>query len=341
MVPKDAHAMTERHVHTPVAAVDHIDTTLELIERAQSLEYDRAWVPETWGRDAIATLAAASRSTSTIGLGTSIVNVFSRSPALLGQSAATLDELAPGRFRLGIGPSGPALIEGWHGASYDRPLRRTRESAEIIRQVLDGDVVSYDGDIFQVDGFRLRFDRADRHIPIDLAGLGPKSVELAGFAGDGWHAMLATPDGLRAQLDHLATGAAKANRSVADCDVTLGVTCCALSDAERARRLAAGHIAFYTGAMGPFYGQALARQGFESVAKSVATAWQAGDRDSAIETVQTELLDEIAIAGDPETARSQLEQFTSIDGVDAVAVSFPRGAETDEVMSTLEALAPR
>lgn len=332
--------MTDYHVHTPVAAVDHVDDTLELISRAEALGYGRAWVPETWGRDAVSTLAAAAEATESIGLGTSIVNVFSRSPAVLGQTAATLDELTDGRFRLGIGPSGPAVIEGWHGGSYDRPLRRTREATEIVRQVLSGEVVSYEGEVFDVDGFRLRFDRPDRPVPVDLAGLGPKSVELAGFAGDGWHAMLSTPDGLTDQLEHLATGAAKADRAPADCDVTLGITCCAMDDGDAARTLAAGHIAFYLGAMGPFYGRHLARQGFGTLAKDVADAWDRGDRQKAIETVEAELLDELAAAGTPAEARDRLRRFVELDDVDAVAVSFPRGADIETVEETLRSVAP-
>ena len=332
--------MTARHIHTPVAALPQVDDTIELVERAELLGYDHAWVPETWGHDAVSTLAAASQRVDRIGLGTSIANVYARSPALLGQTAATLGELAPGPFRLGIGPSGPALVEGWHGIEYDRPLRRSREAAEIIKAVLTGDVVHYEGDIFHLDGFRLRNSPPETDISVDLAGLGPKSVELAGFIGDGWHAMLATPDGIRAQLEHLERGCERAGRTLADVDVVLGITCCALPDRSEARRLAAGHIAFYTGAMGPFYGKALARQGYEELARDVASAWQAGDRDAAIERVEADLLDDIAIAGTPSEAREQLDRFTDLAGIDAVAVSFPRGATLDHLHDTLDALAP-
>lgn len=332
--------MTSRHVHTPVAAQDHLTDTLDLICAAEDLGYEHAWVPETWGRDAITTLATASQQIDRIGLGTSIANVYSRSPAVLGQSAATLAESTPGPLRLGIGPSGPAVIDNWHGLDYERPLRRTREATEIIRQVLSGDIVSYDGEIFEVDGFRLRFDPPDEPIPIDLAGLGPKSVELAGFIGDGWHGLLSTSDGIREQLNHLHRGAEKRDRSLEDIDVTLSLTCCALDDEETARRLAAGHIAFYTGAMGPFYGKALARQGFGELAQRIVDYWQAGDKEAAIDAVDAELLDDIAVAGTPSTARDKLRRFEAIEGVDAVAVSFPRGASLPQITETLEALAP-
>ncbi len=332
--------MSSRHIHTPVAAQPQLMDTVSLIEDAEGLGYDHAWVPETWGRDAITTLATAASTVDTIGLGTSIVNVYARSPAILGQTAATLAEATPGPFRLGVGPSGPALVNNWHGIKYERPLRRTREATEIIRAVLSGEIVEYEGDIFEVEGFRLRFDPPAEPVPIDLAGLGPKSVELAGFIGDGWHGLLATPSGLEDQLDHLRRGARKRDRSLDDIDVTVSLTCCSLEDGDTARELAAGHIAFYTGAMGPFYGKALARQGYEELAMQVVQDWQAGNRDEAIEAVKNEVLDDIAAAGSPTEVRNRVETFEAIDGVDAVAVSFPRGATRSQINETVESLAP-
>lgn len=333
--------MTERHIHTPVASPDHIEETLSLIDRAEALGYDHAWVPETWGRDAVSTLAAAASRVDRIGLGPSILNVYSRSPAIIAQSAVTLDELAQGPIRVGIGPSGPAVIERWHGLEYDRPLRRTRETAEIIRAICSGEVVEYDGELFSLSGFRLRCEPPASPPAVDLAGLGPKSVELAGFIGDGWHAMLATHDGFDTHLDHLERGASKAGRDIDDIEVTLGITCCVDDDGEAARDLVAGHIAFYTGGMGPFYGKSLARQGYESLARQIVTDWQSGDRGDAIQAVKDELLDDIAVAGTPDDAAAQLDRFASIDGVDAVAVSFPRGATVTQLTDTIEALAPR
>lgn len=332
--------MATRDVHLPVAAQESIETTLALAERAGSLGYDRVWAPETWGRDAVSTLAVLADRLDDVGLGASILNVYSRSPALLGQTAATLAELSDGDFRLGLGPSGPALVERWHGLTHDRPLRRTREAAEIARAVLSGEVVDYDGEVFQLEGFRLRCDPPAAPVPIDLTGLGPKAVELAGFAGDGWHALFVTPDGLADRLDDLDRGARKAGREDAAHRVTLSIPACALDDGDRARRLARGHLAFYVGGMGPYYAKALARQGHEATARTVVEAWQAGDRERAMAAFDDDLLDDLAAAGTPETARSALERLEALPGVDAVAISFPRGADREEQRATLEALAP-
>ena len=325
-------------VHLPVAAQPDIQTTISFIEHAEALGYARVWSPETWGRDAVATLAAASTSLEHTDLGTSILNVYSRSPALRGQTAVTLAELAPGDFRLGIGPSGPGVVERWHGLGYDRPLRRTREATEIIRMATAGEVVDYDGDIFELEGFRLRCNPPDRPIPVDLAGLGPKAVELAGFIGDGWHALMVTQEGIAARLEDLTRGAERAGRDPDEIRVTLSVTCCAKEDAAKARRLVAEHIGFYLGSMGPFYARALAEQGRREVVETIVSAWRGGERDVAVETIETELLDDLAAAGTPQDVRESLEEFESVDGIDAIAVSFPRGASPEETSETLEAI---
>jgi coenzyme F420-dependent oxidoreductase len=275
-----------------------------------------------------------------VGIGTSVANVYSRSPALLGQTAATLQEVSDGRFRLGLGPSGPAVVEGWHGADYDRPLRRTREAIEVVRLVLSGDPVEYDGEVFQLSGLRLRCDPPDTVPGIDAAGMGPKSVELAGRFADGWHALMLTKAGLRDRLADLKRGAELGDRDREELRVTLSLPCIALDDRERARRLARNHLAFYVGAMGTFYREALERQGYDEEAVEIASEWANGNQDAALAAISDELLDDLGIAGTPEECRERYAEWEAIDGVDAVSVSFPRGAEPDEISATMRALAP-
>jgi coenzyme F420-dependent oxidoreductase len=330
----------DRTVHLPVAAQPSVDTLVELTRRAEELEYEHAWLPETWGRDAVTSLTSMALGTEEIGLGPSIWNVYSRSPALIGQTAATLQEVSDGRFRVGLGPSGPAVIQGWHGEQFDRPLRRTRETIDIVRKVLLGETVNYDGDCFTVGGFRLRCDPPETPPPIDAAAMGPKSVELAGRFADGWHAIVFTPDGLRDRLEDLRRGAELGDRDPDDVRVTLSLTCCALEDGERARRLARQHAAFYVGGMGTYYRDSLARQGYEELAHDISSAWGSGDKERATELVGDDLLDDLGAAGTPERTREEVEKFAAIDGVDAVAVGFPRGATVEEARETMAALAP-
>lgn len=330
----------ERSVHLPVAAQPEVETIVGFASSAECEGYDRVWLPETWGRDAVTVLTTVAHGTEEIGIGSSVLPIYSRSPALLGQTAATLQEVSEGRFRLGIGPSGPAVIEGWHGASFDRPLRRTRETVEIVRKVLSGETVNYDGDSFTLAGLRLRCDPPDEPVPMDVAAMGPKAVELAGRFADGWHGIVLTPDGIEQRLGDLVRGADLGDRDPEDVRVTISVTTCALADGERARDLARRHMAFYLGAMGTYYRDSLARQGHGDVAEAVAAAWASGDREEAVSLIPDDLLDSLCAAGRPERAREGVERFAAIDGVDDVAVGFPRGATEEEIEATIDALAP-
>lgn len=332
--------MTDTDVFLPVGSQPSLDALVEQATLAEDLGYDNAWLPESWGRDAVTVLANVARDTDEIGIGTSIVNTYSRSPALLGQTAATLQEASDGRLRLGIGPSGPIVIENWHGSDFGNPLRRTRETLEIVKQVTSGEVVEYDGEYFDLEGFRLRCDPPDPAPPVDAAALGPKAVEMTGRFADGWHAVNYTRDGLADRLADLERGAELGGRALDDVRVMLSVGCCALEDGQRARDLVAQHTAFYIGGMGTFYRDNLARQGYEAVAREIYDAWQEDDRELAMQLVRDELRDQMGAAGTPEEARAQLAQFEDLDGVDAVNVSFPRGAEPAEIHATMEALAP-
>jgi coenzyme F420-dependent oxidoreductase len=330
----------ERDVFLPVAAQPSVEALVEQAERAESLGYERVWLPETWGRDAVTVLTSIARETEHVGIGTSIMPLYSRSPALIGQTAATLGEVSDGRFRLGLGPSGPIVIENWHGVEYGNPLRRTRETVDVVREVLSGEEVTYDGEYFDLEGFRLRCDPPDPAPPIDVAGMGPKAVELAGRFADGWHALMLTPDGLADRIEDLERGADLGERDPDDLRVTLSLTCAALDDPERAREIVRQHTAFYVGGMGTFYRENLARQGYEETAHAVYDAWNEGDRERATAAIDDELLDDLAVAGTPEEARDRLESFAALDAVDAVSVSFPRAATGEEITSTIDNLAP-
>jgi len=333
-------ADTSRDLFLPVAAQTAVSSFVDIATQAEELSYDRVWMPETWGRDAVTVLATIAAQTDEIGIGTSILNVYSRSPALIGQTAATLQEASDGRFRLGLGPSGPILVEGWHGVDYERPLRRTRETIEIVREVLDGESVTYNGDMFQLSGFRLRQGPPAAPPRIDAGGMSPKSVELAGRFGDGWHALMVTPEGLANRIDDFRRGADLGDRDTDDQRITVSLPCCALSDEERARHLCREHLAFYVGAMGTFYREALAAQGYEETANHIAQRWASGDSQAAMDAIDVDLLDTFAAAGTPEHCRQQLERFATINGVDSVSVSFPRGASEDDIETTVAALAP-
>lgn len=330
-----------RDLFLPVAAQPGLENLVEMSARAEREGYERVWLPETWGRDAVSVLATIAERTDDVGIGTSIMNVYSRSPALIGQTAATLQEASGGRFRLGLGPSGPILMEGWHDVDYGNPLRRTRETVDVVRRVLSGETVQYDGECFQLAGFRLRQGPPETPPPIDAGGMGPKSVELAGRFGDGWHALLFTPEGLADRIADFERGGEMGDIGRDSQRVTVSVGCCALDDRERARYLAREHLAFYVGGMGTFYREAMSRQGYEETATTVAQRWGSGDTEAAVDAIDDDVLDAFAVAGHPEECRERLTAFAQVEGVDAVAVSFPRAADPEEIAATTERLANR
>jgi coenzyme F420-dependent oxidoreductase len=328
-----------RDVYLPVAAQPSIESFLTYAEQAEDLGYDRVWCPETWGRDAVTILSAVAERTDEIGLGSSILNVYSRSPALLGQTAATIQELSNGRLRMGLGPSGPILVEGWHGTDFEDPLRYTRETIEIVKTVAAGEPLEYDGKHYQLSGFRLRFDPPEP-APIDAGGMSPKSVELAGRFGDGWHALMLTPEGLRDRIEDFEHGSELGDRDRASQRVTLALPCMALEDGERARDLVRNHIAFYVGGMGTFYREALERQGYEETARTVAAEWANRNKEAAAEAIGDDLLEDLAAAGTPAECKEQVAAFADIDGIDAINISFPRAADPEDIETTMDVLAP-
>jgi coenzyme F420-dependent oxidoreductase len=332
--------MTARDVFLPVAAQPSVDALVEQAERGEDLGYDRAWLPETWGRSVSVVLTGIAEHTDEIGIGTSIMPVYSRSPALIGMTAATLQEVSDGRFRLGLGPSGPIVIENWHGVEFGNPLRRTRETVDVVKRVLSGEEVEYDGEYFDLSGFRLRQGLPDPVPPVDVAAMGPKAVELAGRFADGWHALMLTRDGLTERFEDLERGAELAGKDPDEVRTTLSLTCCVLEDGDRARELVRQHLAFYLGGMGTYYRDNLARQGREELAHGIYDAWNDGRREEATAMIDDDLLDAMAVGGTPEHARDLLAEFEAVDGVDAVSISFPRGASVEEILATMEALAP-
>jgi coenzyme F420-dependent oxidoreductase len=332
--------VTTRDVFLPVAAQPSVDALVDQAVRGEELGYDRAWLPESWGRSAPVTLTSIAENTEEIGIGTSIMPVYSRSPALIGMTAATLQEVSGGRLRLGLGPSGPIVIENWHGVEFGNPLRRTRETVDVVKRVLSGEEVEYDGEYFELSGFRLRQGAPDPVPAIDAAAMGPKAVELAGRFADGWHALMLTREGLSERLEDLERGSELAGREPGEVRTTLSLTCCALEDGERARDLVRQHVAFYIGGMGTYYRDNLARQGHEELAHGIYDAWNDDRRGEAVSLIDDDLLDSLAVGGTPERARELLAEFETLDGVDVASVSFPRGADVEEIVATMEALAP-
>ena len=312
----------------------------ENVRLADSLGYDSVWLGEAWGYELFTSLADLVRITSRMKLGVGVANIFSRSPALVATTAATLDERSGGRMLLGLGSSGPQVVEHWHGAPFSRPLQRTREYVAIINAILRREPLNFKGEIFSLErGFTIRFKPIRDHIPIYLASLGPKNIQLAGEVADGilpvyWPAR--DYPALRQQLDE---GSARADRPAGSVSIAPYLTVeIALDEGERqaARMRAAAPIAFYVGRMGTFYAEMLTRHGFGDDVAAILKGWESGHR-SAIAAVSDQLLDATAIVGTPDEVVARLREWQAL-GMDEPLISMP-GGTAEEAAARLEALA--
>lgn len=276
------------------------------------------WVPEAWGQDALTPLAFLAARTTTIGLGTSIAQVGARTPAMLAMSAMSLQALSGGRFRLGLGTSGPQVMEGWHGVPFRKPVTTLRETIEIVRMVARGERLEYEGDVYRLPlpdgrGKALRTWMPPVEVPIYIASLSERSLELCGELADGWLGNVFVPEHADAFLDHIAAGAARAGRTVADLDLVVPVSVEVTDDVEEAARKHARGYAFTIGAMGSastnFFNTALERQGFTDDVRAVQRLWLDGRREEAEERVPIELGLRTNLIGTPDMIRERLRRY--------------------------------
>lgn len=319
---------------------DDLGDAVDLTKHAEELGYGYVTTGETSGRNVVPVLSIIAHETNEIGITNDVFSPYSRSPALLGQTAVTMQEISDRQVRLRLGASSPALVEQWHGLEFDRPLRHLREAIEIVQQVQSGEPVEYDGEIFTPDGLRLTCPPPEPPVPVDVATLGPKATEMAGRFADGWVPQLLPLSGLEDRMDDLRRGVDIGDRDPDELRVSPTMRCCALEDGDQAREYARRHVTFMIAVYGPYYRQAIADAGWSDVTDEVRSRWHDGDREGATAAVSDELLDELVAAGTPEKAREQVERFEAIDGVDAIQISFFSGMSLGEQERTVEELAP-
>lgn len=305
---------------------------------AEECGYEAIFVPEAWGRDAFVTLGALARVTERIGLGTAIVNVYSRTPALLAMAAVTLDELSGGRAILGLGTSGQRVIEGWHGVPMARPLRRLRETTEAVRAIVGGSRHGYTGETLSVaPGFAVTLARPRDRIPIFHASLTPRAIRQCAEVADGWLPYFASPETLRADLSTIEETLGRAGRERASFTVTPFLPVLVSDDEAAARAVLKRHLAFYIGGMGRFYRETVARHGFADAAEEIRGLWDARERDAAALAVTDELLDAFAIVGDAARCRARLDDYRAA-GADLPVIALPGDVTLADAERTVRAL---
>ncbi|MEV0054588.1 LLM class flavin-dependent oxidoreductase [Saccharopolyspora shandongensis] len=320
---------------------------VEFAVEAEKLGLDIVWVAEAWGSDAPSTLGYLAARTEHVLLGSGIIQLGTRTPVAIAQAAITLSQLSAGRFLLGLGPSGPQVIEGLHGVPFAKPMARMRETVEVIRAALSGEKISFSGGQFQIplpggDARPMRLSaRAEHDIPIYLATLSPGMLRLTGRIADGWLGTSFVPEGAgEAYFAHLDAGLAEAGRTRADLDVCQGAEVAFAADADELREMLGDRkkkLAFSLGGMGSsstnFYNNAYSRQGWAEVAAQVRQRWQAGDHDGAAALVTDEMVLGTTLIGTEEMVRDRLRVWQDA-GVDTVRL-YPAGETLDERLTTL------
>jgi F420-dependent oxidoreductase-like protein len=310
---------------------------IECVQAADQSGYDSFWMPEAWEYDAFAILSELAVKTERISLGTGIINVFSRSPALIAMSAASLDEISGGRFRLGLGTSGAKVIEDLHGLSYSKPLIRLKEAIQIVRLLLAGERADFEGECFHLRRFKLGFKPLRDRIPILVAALNPVSLRQIGRIADGWLPTHWPLSRLADGRSEILAAASEVGRNGDEFEIAPFVNLVVNDDLTKARDSARLPLAYYIGGMGTYYHASLSRLGFSDDAGQIRELWQAGRRKDAIKAVTDEMVDSIAICGPPEHCRSRLDEISE-HGATLPILSLPSEGSTLEKCRLIESL---
>ncbi|MGH3342949.1 MAG: LLM class F420-dependent oxidoreductase [Carbonactinosporaceae bacterium] len=308
---------------------------LELAREADRLGYAVCWAAEAYGSDAATILAWIAAHTERIDVGSAVFQIPGRTPALTAMTAATLDTLSGGRFRLGLGVSGPQVSEGWHGVRFARPLGRTREYVEVVRAALRRERVRYEGEHFQLPlaggpgkAIKLTVHPVREHIPVYLAAVGPKNLELAGEIADGWLAVFFSPEHAGESLSHIQAGRAKNGTDLAGFDVVPTVPLVVGDDLAAAAAPVRAYAALYIGGMGSreqnFYNQLARRMGYEAAAEQIQDRFLARDYDAAAAAVPFDFIDQTSLIGPKERIADRMRAYARC-GVTTLTVATYAG----------------
>jgi F420-dependent oxidoreductase-like protein len=323
---------------------DHLALTRE----AERLGFAVVWAAEAYGSDAPSTLAWLAGQTTTIDVGSAVMQIPARSPAATAMTAATIDALSGGRFRLGLGVSGPQVSEGWHGVRFAAPLARTREYVEIVRMALARETVRYDGRHYRLplpDGpgkaLKLGFHPPRERIPVYLAAIGPANLRLAGEIADGWLGIFVAPEHAADQLAALRAGRAAAGADLAGFDVVPSVPVVVGPDVAACADLVRWYAALYLGGMGSreqnFYLQLATRMGYGAAAARVQELYLDRRHRDAAEAVPAEFIDRTSLLGDAARIADRIAAYAEA-GVTTLSV-YPLAPDADAGVAALRTVA--
>jgi probable F420-dependent oxidoreductase len=296
--------------------------------------YDTVWVGEAGGMDAVTPMTLLASATTRIHIASGVIPFQTRTPVLLGQTAAALAHVAPGRIALGLGVSSETIVGQWHGLPFTRPLAQLREAVTIIRAVLSGERVSFDGTFYRVRNFRLLGPAPPKPVKIYLAALGPRALELAGEIADGALLNWMAPETVPRALERLRVGAAHAGRTLDGFEIAGYIRTCVTEAPATARAHLARDITGY--ATVDAYASFFRESGFATEVDAINAAWRGGDRAGAVKQISARLLDGLGVVGDAEFCRSRVAEYAKAGLTQPVVIPF--SPDTEPLPSLLETL---
>ena len=289
-----------------------VEQVLVCSRKLNEFKPDTVWIPETWGMENFSMLSMASRENSFSKIGSSIVNIYSRSPSLIAMGAATVDTISNKRLVLGLGTSSQPLVEDFHGDKFESPLKRMKEYVEIIRLILSGKTINYSGEIFSLKNFSLQIKPPRDSIPIYLAAVNQKMVELTWKIADGVIFYLRPKSEIKSTLAKM--------QNQKKIDASLQIITCVNEDSEKAISRAKQTLAFYV-SVGKIYREFLASNGFENETKNIFEEYEKNGLESNYELVPESMVSKLCIAGTPNECKTQLLQFRET-GIDLPIIQF-------------------
>ena len=302
-----------------------VEQVIECTKMISETKIDSIWIPETWGMENFSMLGAVSSETKTQKIGSSIINIYSRSPSTISMGAATTDILSNGRLILGLGTSSVPIVEDFHGEKFETPVQRMREYVEIIRLSLSKKQINYSGKIFNLKNFTLLIEPKRQSIPIYLAVINEKMVNLCWEIGDGVIFYLRPIDEMKETISKM--------QSQKNIDVACQIITCISNDSEEAIQRAKKTVAFYI-SVGKIYRDFLSNNGFKNEASNIFEEFKKSGFKSNHELVTDSMLNSLCISGSPEEAKIQLEKFRNA-GIDLPIIQFNPIGNTIESLSLI------
>ena len=289
-----------------------IGEVLECSQKLNEIKPEVEWIPETWGMENFSMLGLASKENTFSKIGSSIINIYSRSPSLIAMGASTIDTISNGRLILGLGTSSVPIVENFHGNSFDTPVQRMNEYVEIIRLALQGEKINYSGKIFTLKDFSLLTKPIRKEIPIYLAAINQKMVEMTWDIADGVIFYLRPKSEMKETISKM--------QKKKKIDTTLQIITCIHEDEEKARNRAKKTLSFYI-AVGKIYREFLQSTGYSNEVKIINEEYEKYGLDSLQELIPEKMLDDLCIAGTPATAIKKLDAFRDV-GIDLPIIQF-------------------